>query len=848
MTVLSSDARGAVDSHAWELSGDALHRGGAAPGVWRRSFAGVEIVGVPRADQLGDLVGTDPRTTLRGVARAMAAGLVNLPPTYAVELRYVARPGRLRAFLTARVDDQPTAAAQSVLGGAVACLPSEFATAPAAPPAAAGQGVVVELRRDLRFEPPTYDYVARTQGLEAIPVLGDRPGDGSGWSRLLRALLDGAPAELSVVLKPTALLDHEADACAQLLAILTHTSRPHEDIDVVRRPVLRPADPVAVEALPRWSELVEGLNRPLLFKVALRTDPARAISLGTAMAAHLALGADASPRPMTVVAPTTEREHLLSLASFELLECARWQTHAGWASPAAPSALERIEFLATIDEAAALLPLPVPGAVGVGGMAEVAAERLLTPAPTADVEGPALLLGRQLSGAHGGAVATAVDHLTRHALVVGSPGAGKTTTVHTLLSRLWHEHRVPWLAIEPAKREYRGLAALLPEASVFTVGRDDLRPLGINLLRPAPGVRCQEHIATLMAAFKLALPLFQPLPALLEQALEEAYDRAGWRSTDTTGRRVPEIGDLVEAFDGVFARYPYRGEARNLAVALRLRLDGLSRGARGSVFAGVETPADELLGRPAVVELAAVADPEDQKLITALLIQRVRSAAERRGASRGLRHVTVLEEAHRLLKAAPAARDSASGDRAEADSVAMLCEAISELRGVGEGFVLSSQFPSQLADAAVANTGTKVIHRLEREVDRRAILDDIGAPSELSAALGRLPPGVALYRGLESPSPLVFEVAAPPGVDTGRAIPDDALTPNPPVLCGAAGCQGCDAPTRAAGLRLARSASGLRRRLDGTAAGIQSIARELCGKTSDDAVAHCALVRLNGGL
>ena len=850
MTIPSSEAVSpGARASVRVVSGDDLHRGGAAPGVFRRAVATVEVAAAPRAEQLDNLGGADPHATLLRAARAMISTLSNLPSRCALELRYVAGDGRLRMFVTARVDDQAPSIAALVLDAALACLPPQFGFLPAAVPDAPEGQVVTELRRDIRFEPPTYRYVVSRHGLEAIPVIADRPGDASGWARFLRVLLDAAPAQVSVVFKPIQLADYETDALAHLLGVLTLTAQPHEDIDIIRRPVLMPADPACAAALPNWQARSSGLLRPLLFKVAVRADPSRALGVATALASHLALSADEATAPLQVVVPDSERDFLLGHASFELLECARWQSHPGWRSPAAPSALERMAYLATLDEAASLALLPVPGALGVAGMPEAEADRLVPPAPAPHVVGSGVVFGVQASGASRTVVSSAVDNLTRHTLVVGSSGAGKTTTVHSLLWRLWVEHQVPWLVIEPAKREYRALALPLDGARVFTVGRDDLRPLGLNLLCPPPGVRCQQHISSLMAAFKLALPLFQPLPALLEQALEETFSDAGWRLTDTTaaGHRVPRLGDLTAAFDTVFSRYPYRGEAQNLAIALRLRLDSLARGSRGSVFASGQTPISELLEGPCVVELSAVADPEDKMLNSALLVQLVRVHAEQRGATRRLQHVTVIEEAHHLLKAQQTGRDAESGARTDADSVAMLCEAISELRGVGEGFVLSTQFPSQLAEEAVANTATKVVHRLEREPDRRAVLEDLGAPPELSSALGRLRPGAALFRGLESPSPLVIDVVAPDGIDTARSVPDERLA-SPAIPCGGPGCLSCDVGTAAAGKRLAQSSSHLGRLLDGSADGVRAASRELCARTTDQDAARCALVHLNAGL
>ena len=66
--------------------------------------------------------------------------------------------------------------------------------------------------------------------------------------------------------------------------------------------------------------------------------------------------------------------------------------------------------------------------------------------------------------------------LAKHMLVVGTPGSGKTTFSVGLLDRLWKEHKIPFLVIEPAKNEYRALVQSIPELQVFTPGKNFISP------------------------------------------------------------------------------------------------------------------------------------------------------------------------------------------------------------------------------------------------------------------------------------------------------------------------------------------------------------------------------------
>ena len=137
--------------------------------------------------------------------------------------------------------------------------------------------------------------------------------------------------------------------------------------------------------------------------------------------------------------------------------------------------------------------LPVPDAQGVPGFprARRVAQRRAYIAPDID-DGPSVSLGEILHhGQPAGPLRLPLKAINRHVLTVGAPGSGKTTSVHTLLAELWREHHIPFLALEPAKTEYRSLlkAPGLEQLQVICLGRDDLSPLRLNPLAPPPGVR-----------------------------------------------------------------------------------------------------------------------------------------------------------------------------------------------------------------------------------------------------------------------------------------------------------------------------------------------------------------------
>ena len=108
-------------------------------------------------------------------------------------------------------------------------------------------------------------------------------------------------------------------------------------------------------------------------------------------------------------------------------------------------------------------------------------------------------------------------------------------------------------------------------------------------------------------------------------------------------------------------------------------------------------------------------------------------------SNNGLKHITVLEEAHNLLK-------NTSGNDSEltGKSVEMLTQTIAEIRTYGEGFVIVDQSPSSVDIAAIKNTNTKIVLRTPEANDRDAVGHSIGLTEDQVNEIAKLPAGVAV--------------------------------------------------------------------------------------------------------
>lgn len=357
-------------------------------------------------------------------------------------------------------------------------------------------------------------------------------------------------------------------------------------------------------------------------------------------------------------------------------------------------------------------------------------------------------------------VSVSLDNLSRHLLVTGITGSGKTNTVQGICRQL-DDHSVPWLVIEPgAKSEYRNLhASTAPH--VFRLGSSTpdgpAVPFRFNPFYFPRGVEVLPHIDRLKAAFNAAFPMYASMPYLLEEAIVKCYEESGWDLESSTNSKAthpanpwsdpahhllfPILGDLLPKIDEVVAakRYDLRLEM-DLSAALRARLGSLLLGAKGSMLNTRHTlDLPHLLKHRVVLEMAAMGSDEEKVLMMGFLIGSLFEAAQVAGLSGDgkLRHVLVIEEAHRLLRAAPPG-DNPEIANVRGAAVEQFSHLLSELRAFGHGVVVVDQSPSRLLPDVVRSTHLKIVHQLSAEEDRLAVGTAMALDSSQTRDLARL--------------------------------------------------------------------------------------------------------------
>lgn len=842
------------------------------------------LVAALRVRIIGPLVrpSTDVREAgraMKSVARQMVSTLGSPRQVDSFEVRIVAEPAMtgmaavslLLIAKTERSGATAHAGLHAALVAAAMCLPPEFKVEPVSTGALAEtlegmpNAAMVEIQRKEHVTIPYWDHVPS----EYFYHLDELRGDGSGWSQLWNTLARVPDrVVISVLLEPTELTPEERHIVGGIVSELERVGRDRVEPNLLGYETYYPGDQNAAVAGKSWENRLHALSgTPLLCRVLVSSNESL-VGLVAAQLSSAILGSDQA----TVEALSTvelgypvDAERFLVQRSLRELAIYPVDAITLWESERPPHSLRRFQYLYGLDEAAALCVLPVPDDQGVPGFEVARADQSRRTAQgLSEFGGKGVQLGYHVHEGSAGPLANIpLAAINRHTLVVGVPGYGKTTAVMTVLVELWHQHHIPWIVVEPTRPEYRALLAVsgMEGLRVFSVGREDVSPLRINLMEPAPTVRCAMHRSALMSIFQMAMNLETPLPELLAASLDRCYDLAGW-DDDTCiedGVNPPTIRDLIAAFDECFAEASYIGEARNVCSAFGVRIRGFLSGPAARTFDTVHSSNfSSVMDSPAVFELRDIEEEDAKSLIAAAILHQVRSRQIAAGSSGGLlRHVTVVEEAHRVLPGKLPGTDAPEGRRERAAE--QFINAIAELRSVGEGFILCSQQPTRLARAAVANCDTRLVFHLISETDRTAMLSDMGALDRDRAVASQLRVGECIARWFHLDHPELIEVRPSAGVTTTN-IPDDEVVADhmrtsadetrrqrPFRLCSAKVCAvGCVESNRNTGRRLELRTRGSRANLRVAGASfsgyVSSLARAYASSGAANVqVTYCAI-------
>lgn len=383
-----------------------------------------------------------------------------------------------------------------------------------------------------------------------------------------------------------------------------------------------------------------------------------------------------------------------------------------------------------------------------------------------------------------------VDRLSSHALVAGINGSGKTNSILSILHSL-STSRIPFMVLEPAKTEYvdwalryndnlhedqkKGLRLNEIPIKIFMPGRNsykrrinekelsiDFRAAQTLRFNPFEAIDLGEdsmnilsHIDRIKEIFSAAFPMQDILPVVFENLLYYVYRETGWLTfKGTKPKRFPYMTMVHGCIDAVVDGLGYEEKnTMTIKACLNTRLSSLMNGWKGEMLdshSENNTSWKELFTSPCVINLSAVGDNTDKAFIMSLIMTFLYEYREAEASLSGfeysnkLRHLVVLEEAHRIMSY------STYQDSPKARSGEMFSNMLSEVRAFGQGLMIVDQVPTRLIPDSIKNTSLKIIHRLVSEDDISALASASGVKEDRSAMISSLAVGEAIITGADN--------------------------------------------------------------------------------------------------
>lgn len=377
------------------------------------------------------------------------------------------------------------------------------------------------------------------------------------------------------------------------------------------------------------------------------------------------------------------------------------------------------------------------------------------------------------------------EDLNKHTFICGITGSGKTNTVKSLLLKT----DKPFMVIEPAKHEYRNIKK---EVDIYTLGRPEIKCIKLNPFYIQQGINPQQHIDLLKDLFSASFAFYGPMPYIIEKCLYKIYERKGWNLTLGFHPKLVNARNLEELFsqDRFKEQYSkishkslfptmqdlknevdyyienemtYEGEVKgNIRSAIKARIDSLCVGAKGYMFNTHETANfEELVQRNTVLELEGLADDADKAFALGLLIiyinefRQVKQVID--SSNRGLKHLLVIEEAHRLLKNVSTENNEDLGNP-KGKAVEHFTNMLAEMRSYGQGIIVAEQIPIKLAPDVIKNSSNKIIHRIVARDDQDVIANTIGVYPDDAIYLGNMKTGYALCHKEGMVQPIIVKI------------------------------------------------------------------------------------------
>ncbi len=388
-----------------------------------------------------------------------------------------------------------------------------------------------------------------------------------------------------------------------------------------------------------------------------------------------------------------------------------------------------------------------------------------------------LLLGNLVRSGSKLNVEVSIDrnHLNKHTFITGVTGSGKTTTCQRILNSA----NMPFMVIEPAKTEYRVLATQNKDLLIFTLGDDSIAPFRLNPFEFFKGENITSRVDMIKANIEAAFDMEAAIPQLIESALYKCYEEYGWDIATSTNSNYenpfadgvyafPTLSDLIKQTEVVVGEQGFDDRLKNDYIgSIKARLQGLLVGSKGFML---NTPRSidftDLIERDVILELEEIKNGAEKSLIMGFVLINLNEAIklkykEYKKQNREFKHITLIEEAHRLLS-----KHTPGDNPSKKLGVETFADMLAEVRKYGESLIIVDQIPDKLTPEVLKNTNTKIVHKLFASDDKNAIGNTMALNDEQKAFLSNLEVGRAIISNQDFAKPLQVQIRELENVST----------------------------------------------------------------------------------
>ena len=338
--------------------------------------------------------------------------------------------------------------------------------------------------------------------------------------------------------------------------------------------------------------------------------------------------------------------------------------------------------------------------------------------------------------------------LNKHIFIAGVTGSGKTTTCQRILK----EYNQPFMVIEPAKTEYRVLLKEDPNILIFTLGNEKISPFRLNPFEIIRGESITSRVDMIKACIESAFDMEAAIPQIIETAIYECYKDYGWDITDDTYKygdpfedgvySFPTISDLINKIESVVIRQGFDDRLKNDYIgSIKARLQSLSVGSKGLML---DTPRSidfkDLLDKKVILELEDIKSANEKSLVMGfVLINLIESIKAKHNKKPNFNHITLIEEAHRLMS-----KINPGDSKSKQNAVETFSDMLAEIRKYGESLIIVDQIPAKLTPEVLKNTNTKIVHKIFAEDDKEALGNTMALTKDQKEFLSQLEVGRAV--------------------------------------------------------------------------------------------------------